>query len=249
MKTRSLFIDKLSVSVDQKIVLQDVSLEIEQSSVHALMGPNGSGKSTLAYALMGHPRYEIVSGSVYIGETDIIGLSPDKRARAGLFLAFQHPCEIPGVSVASFLREAYMTVTGKVVSVVDFRALLENCMEQLAIDKMFAQRGLNEGFSGGEKKRFEVLQLLMLKPTIVILDEIDSGLDIDSLKIVAQGIAYARAENPIMSIVLITHYQRILEYIIPDHVHILQEGGITASGDAALVMKLEQGGYDAIKKV
>ncbi|HSC25340.1 MAG TPA: Fe-S cluster assembly ATPase SufC [Candidatus Babeliales bacterium] len=243
----SLLINNLYVSVIDKPVLYDIDLTINFGTIHVIMGPNGSGKSSLAYALMGHPSYAITSGTVSMNESDITTLSVHERAKNGLFLSFQHPCEIPGVSVASFLKEAYISVTGEKITVVEFQKLLIARCEQLAIDPTFTTRGLNEGFSGGEKKRFELLQLLILQPKIAILDEIDSGLDIDSLKIVAMGIEYARKENPMMSIILITHYQRILNYIIPDHVHILSEGRIIIAGDASIVNKIELHGYDQLK--
>jgi len=247
-KSALLLINKLSVSVLDKPVLYDIDLCINTGLIHAIMGPNGSGKSTLAYALMGHPNYRVTSGSVLLNGTDLNFLSVHERAKNGLFLAFQHPCEIPGVSVASFLKEAYIAVTGQHISAADFQVLLRERCAQLGIDPAFMARSLNDGFSGGEKKRLELLQLLILQPKLVILDEIDSGLDIDSLKIVADGIALARKENPAMSIILITHYQRILNYIMPDYVHVLCDGRIVASGDGAVAYVLEAKGYDAWKK-
>jgi Fe-S cluster assembly ATP-binding protein len=247
-KSAFLLINKLSVAVLDKPVLHDIDLQINTGVIHAIMGPNGSGKSTLAYALMGHPSYAVTSGAVLLNGTDLSLLSVHERAKKGIFLAFQHPCEIPGVSVASFLKEAYMAVTGAHIAAADFQKLLTARCEQLLIDPLFTARGLNEGFSGGEKKRLELLQLFMLRPRIVILDEIDSGLDIDSLKIVADGIALARKENPDMSIILITHYQRILNYITPDYVHVLCDGRIVASGDSTVAHMLESKGYDGWKK-
>lgn len=195
--------------------------------------------------MAGHPHYAITAGSVELNGFDIGGVMlPHERARNGLFLSFQHPLEIPGVSVASFLKESYIAATGKHIAVADFnRLLIERC-NQLKIDSSFVARAVNVGFSGGEKKRLELLQLLILQPKLAILDEIDSGLDIDSLKIVAQGIELARKENPTMGIVLITHYQRILNYIVPDCVHVLQKGCLEFSGDASLVQRLEAKGYD-----
>jgi Fe-S cluster assembly ATP-binding protein len=242
-----LSINKLAVIVLDKPVLYGIDLNINEGDIHAIMGPNGSGKSTLAYALMGHPNYTVVSGSVLLNGTNLLALPIYERARAGLFLAFQHPCEIPGVSIASFLKEAYGAVTGIHISVADFQVLLHERCAQLKIDPLFMARSLNDGFSGGEKKRLELLQLLMLRPKLVILDEIDSGLDIDSLKIVADGLALARKENPAMSIILITHYQRILNYITPDYVHVLCDGRIVVSGDGAVAHVLESKGYDAWK--
>jgi len=248
-KSALLSINNISVSVLDKPVLYDIALDVNAGTIHAVMGPNGSGKSTLAYVLMGHPGYAITSGSVLLNGVSIADMPIHERAKNGLFLAFQHPCEIPGVSVASFLKEAYMAVTGKHIAVTDFQTLLLERCAQLNIDSSFIARSLNVGFSGGEKKRFELLQLLILRPKIAILDEIDSGLDIDSLKIVAQGIELARKENPDMSILLITHYQRILNYIVPDHVHVLCDGRIVLSGDATVAHTLEAQGYDGFKTI
>ena len=241
-----LHITNLSVAHKKQPILSNVHLAIKPGSVHALMGPNGSGKSTLAYTLMGHPQYTITHGSIVLKDQDITTLPADKRARAGLFLAFQHPYAIPGVTVFDFLKEAHRAVTGKQVSVQEFKELLEQTMQLLAIDPAFCTRALNDGFSGGEKKRLEMLQLLMLNPDVAVLDEIDSGLDIDALKIVAQSISYAKSKNPALSILIITHYQRILDYVQPDCVHILCGGTIVTSGDYTLVHEIEQKGYDAI---
>ncbi len=234
----------LNVSIEDEVILNDVNLAIAQGSVHALMGPNGSGKSTLAYTLAGHPRYTVTSGSVTLSEQDIVQLSPDKRAKLGLFLAFQQPYEIPGLSVFTFLKEAHQAITGNSLSVKEFQDLLQAHMKLLQFDSSFMYRNLNEGFSGGEKKRLEVLQMLVLQPTLVILDEIDSGLDIDALNIVGQAIGYARKENPALSVILITHYQRILHYIQPDYVHVLCNGTIVQSGDYTLAHEIEQKGYN-----
>ena len=244
-----LLINNIFVSVIDKPVLYDISLSINPGAIHAIMGPNGSGKSSLAYALMGHPSYIVTSGSVLLNGTDIATMPVYERAKNGLFLSFQHPCEVPGVSVGAFLKEAYSAVTGQHIAVADFQKLLIARCQQLSIDPAFTARGLNEGFSGGEKKRLELLQLLLLQPKVAILDEIDSGLDIDSLKIVAAGIELARKENPAMSIVLITHYQRILNYIIPDYVHVLCDGRVVASGDAQVARELELKGYDGFKSI
>lgn len=243
-----LHIKNLCVDVAEKHILRGINLSISPGTVHALMGPNGSGKSTLAYSLMGHPSYTIIDGSLYLYETDIGSLTPDKRARAGLFLSFQQPFSLPGVKAHTFLLEAYRAMTGLMISVPDFKTLLEEQMLRLSIDPAFAYRDVNDGFSGGEKKKFELLQLVLLKPKIAILDEIDSGLDIDALKVVAEGIAYARTQNPDISILLITHYQRILQYIAPDYVHIIDKGMVVASGNLDLVHALEQKGYDAYRK-
>lgn len=242
-KSTLLDIKNLSVSVNDKPILYNINLNINSHTIHAIMGPNGSGKSSLAYTLMGHPYYHITSGQVMLNDVDITNMPVHERAKNGLFLSFQHPCEIPGVSVAAFLKEAYIAVTGQHIAVADFQQLLLERCKQLSIDPAFIQRSL-EGFSGGEKKKLELLQLLMLKPKIVILDEIDSGLDVDALKVVAAGIALARQENPHMAIILITHYQRILDYIVPDYVHILCDGRIITFGDAQVAKDLEAKGYD-----
>lgn len=242
-----LHIKNLCVDIAEKRILHGISLSMAPGTVHALMGPNGSGKSTLAYSLMGHPAYRIINGSIDLYDTDIGTLTPDKRARAGLFLSFQQPFSLPGVRAHTFLLEAYRAVTGAMISIADFKNLLEEHMHRLSIDPSFAYRDVNDGFSGGEKKKFELLQLVLLKPKIAILDEIDSGLDIDALKIVSQGIAYARTQNPDMSILLITHYQRIFLHIAPDYVHIIDKGTVVASGSLELVHALEQKGYDAYR--
>jgi Fe-S cluster assembly ATP-binding protein len=241
-----LSISNLCVSLDnEQPIIKNFSLNIQPGFVHAIMGPNGSGKSTLAYTLMGHPRYTIKQGSITYKDQDISILSPDKRAKLGIFLAFQHPYEIPGVSVLTFLKEAHHAITGTLINLKDFQATLQAKMQLLSIDPNFMHRNLNEGFSGGEKKRLEMLQLLILKPSLVILDEIDSGLDIDALKAISQALNQARTENPMMSVIIITHYQRLLHYIIPDYVHIMQKGTLIKSGDAQLADQLEQKGYDA----
>jgi Fe-S cluster assembly ATP-binding protein len=238
-----LSLNNIFISVLDKPVLYDIDLKINAGSIHAVMGPNGSGKSSLAYALAGHPNYVATSGSILFNGQDLLAMPVHERVRNGLFLSFQHPVEIPGVSVASFLKEAYIAVTGNHISPVEFHDLLRKRCEQLKIDNSFTTRAVNVGFSGGEKKRLELLQLLMLQPKLAILDEIDSGLDIDSLKIVAAGIELARTENPHLSIILITHYQRILDYLVPDYVHVLREGKLEFSGDAGVAHLLEAKGY------
>jgi Fe-S cluster assembly ATP-binding protein len=242
-------INNLCVSVNDKPVLYDINLSICSQAIHAIMGPNGSGKSSLAYALMGHPHYRITAGAVTLNDVDIITMPVHERAKQGLFLSFQYPCEISGVSVTSFLKEAYSAVTGTHISVADFQKLLLERCDQLSIDHSFIARGLNEGFSGGEKKRLELLQLLLLRPKVAILDEIDSGLDVDSLKIVAAGLQIAQKENPAMAIILITHYQRILNYIVPDYVHVLCDGRLVSSGDAQVALNVEAKGYDEFRNI
>lgn len=237
-------ITNLFVSIAEKQVLKDINLHIEPSSVHAIMGPNGSGKSTLAYTLMGHPLYAIISGSIQFKGADISSLSIDKRAQMGIFLAFQNPLEIPGVTVFNFFKEAHAAITKKIIPVKEFQQFLFEQMDILNIDQAFAYRHLNAGFSGGEKKRLELLQLLMLKPQLAILDELDSGLDVDAIKIVAAGLQAARKENPRMSIIMITHYPRLLNYIIPDAVHVIQTGTIMQTGSAHLAQHIEQKGYE-----
>lgn len=239
-----LIIKNLSVSIGNNQILNNVSLAIKSGEAHAIMGPNGSGKSTLAYAIVGHPRCEVTSGAIFFEGKNITEMSVDMRARLGLFLSFQQPYEIPGVSVFTFLHEAYRASTNAKISVKKFEWLLKEKMSILKIDYAFEHRALNEGFSGGEKKRFELLQLLVLQPKCAILDEIDSGLDVDALKMVADGIKHARAQNPEMSILLITHYQRILKHVIPDMVHVLQNGTITNSGDALLADEIDRNGYN-----
>ncbi len=240
--------NNLTVSINGISILKNITLSIQRGTIHVIMGPNGSGKSTLAYTLMGHPNYAITNGSIVFGDEDITNLSPDKRAKRGLFLAFQQPQEIPGVSVIIFLKEACRALKGTSFVTETFQTVVEQRMRQLQIDQAFLYRNLNDGFSGGEKKRFEMLQLLVLEPKLVVLDEIDSGLDIDALKIVAQGLTYAKKENPDLSILLITHYQRILDYITPDFVHVLCDGLLVASGGPELALALEQKGYDGYRK-
>jgi Fe-S cluster assembly ATP-binding protein len=242
-----LIIKNLCVSIDQKPILKAINFDIKPGEIHALMGPNGSGKSTLAYTLMGHPAYVVSSGSVHLNNQELMGLSIDKRAQAGIFLAFQNPLEIPGVTVFTFLKEAHCAITKKALSPKEFQQLLFEQMDILQIDHAFAYRNLNAGFSGGEKKRLELLQLLVLKPQVAILDEIDSGLDVDAIKIVAQGLQAAREQNSSMSLIIITHYPRLLTFIQPDVVHFLFFGTIIAQGPANLAHTIEQRGYDAIQ--
>lgn len=247
-----LTIRSLHVNVDGKEILKGVDLTIQQGMVHALMGPNGTGKSTLAYALMGHPNYEVTAGEAWFKEKNILELEPDERARLGIFLAFQYPVAIPGVSVANFLRTAInarrkaVKPEDKGIPVPEFRKLLKDRMDLLRMDHSFAGRYLNEGFSGGEKKRAEILQMAALRPEIAVLDETDSGLDIDALRIVSEGVNALR--GPELGVLVITHYQRILNYIKPDAVHIMMGGRIVESGGADLALHLEEHGYDWVRE-
>jgi len=244
MADELLKIEGLKVSVEGKQILNGVDLTVNRGEVHAIMGPNGSGKSTLANALMGHPRYAVTAGSVTFKGQNILGLPPDERARRGLFLAFQYPTAIPGVTMVNFLRQAMKAVRGEDVPVREFREKLLATMKMLKMDEEFARRYVNEGFSGGEKKRAEVLQMGILDPDLAVLDETDSGLDIDALRTVAEGVN--ALTTPKLGVVLITHYQRLLNYITPEFVHILYQGRIIQSGGAELALQLEEQGYDPI---
>jgi Fe-S cluster assembly ATP-binding protein len=228
-------------------ILRGVSLTVAAGEVHAIMGPNGSGKSTLASALLGSPEYEITGGRILFNGDDVTDWPTDVRAKAGMFLAFQYPQEIPGVSVIQFLRQALSARKGVDLSVLELRLATMEWMKRLGMDSSFVDRYLNEGFSGGEKKRNEIMQMAVLEPEIAILDETDSGLDIDALRIVAKGIREVRAARPTMGVVLITHYQRLLDELQPDHVHILVGGRIVASGGMELAAQLEDAGYEAFR--
>ena len=255
----SLEIKDLVVSVEGKTILNGIDLVVQSGSVHAIMGPNGSGKSTLSLAIMGHPKYKVARGGVLLDGIDLLKLPVDVRARAGVFLAFQYPSAIPGVSVANFLRTAINARraapgadgTGEVkkndMPIPQFRKLLAEKMKLLGVDDSFITRSVNDGFSGGEKKRLEILQMHMFQPRFAILDETDSGLDIDALKVVAEGIDAMR--SPDVGMLLITHYQRVLEYLRPDAVHVLVDGRIVASGDAELARTVEERGFDAFRPV
>lgn len=246
-------ITDLHVSVEDKPILKGVNLEIRQGEIHALMGLNGSGKSTLAYTLVGHPKYEVTSGSIEIDGTPITELDPCERARLGLFLAFQYPVTIPGVKVADFLRHAVTNVRNPnrkegeaLIPMKEFRKELKSRMEELDMDTEFARRYLNEGFSGGEKKRMEILQLAMLQPKFAILDETDSGLDSDAVRVVSEGLR--RLAGPQMGVLIITHHDRLLEYNIPQYTHVMLAGRIVETGDASLAHELHNDGYAALRQ-
>jgi len=247
-----LIVRNLHVSIDDKPILKGLNLIVNQGEVHAIMGPNGTGKSTLAYTLMGHPSYEVTEGEVIFKGLDLLSLKADERSRLGLFLAFQYPVAIPGVSLANFLRTALNArrkagnPQDKGIPVPEFRKTLKQKMELLKMDPVFAGRYLNDGFSGGEKKRAEILQMATLQPEIAILDETDSGLDIDALRIVAEGVNALR--GPDLGVMVITHYQRILNYIKPDIVHVMLDGRIVESGGADLALHLEEHGYDWVRE-
>lgn len=235
------------VQVEGKEVVKGVTLTIEKGSSHALMGKNGSGKSSLSNALMGHPHYEITSGQALLNGKSVTDMEPDERSRAGLFLAFQYPQSVPGVTVANFMRTALMAHRGEDADMRNFRKELYATMDELEIDHAFAGRYINDGFSGGEKKRLEILQMKMLQPKIALLDETDSGLDIDALKIVAEGINKFRTKDN--GILLVTHYQRILDYVTPDFVHVMIDGKIVKTGGPEVAHELEAQGYDSFTNV
>ena len=237
-------VDHLAVRVEGKDILHDVTFVVERGSVHALMGPNGSGKTTLASALMGHPRYTATGGRIAVDGNDVTFAKPDERAKAGIFLSFQYPVEIPGVSVQNFLRTAWRSLHGGRLDHAVFSARLKGALEELHIEPAFAKRPINEGFSGGEKKRMEMLQLAVLQPKYAILDETDSGLDVDAMKVVAASIERARHDG--VGILLITHYPRMLEYVVPTVVHVLVDGRLTQSGGKELAYDIERVGYREI---
>ncbi|MDP2777009.1 MAG: Fe-S cluster assembly ATPase SufC [Anaerolineales bacterium] len=245
-------IKNLHVSIEDKEILKGLSLTINQSEIHAIMGPNGTGKSTLAYTLMGHPNYTVTEGEIIFKGKNVLELEPDERSREGIFLAFQYPVAIPGVTVANFLRTAINSRRraenheDKGMPIPEFRKMLKEKMDMLKMDHSFAGRYLNDGFSGGEKKRAEILQLATLKPEIAILDETDSGLDIDALRIVAEGVN--ALSGPELGVLVITHYQRLLNYIKPNFVHIMLDGRIVESGGADLALHLEDQGYDWVRE-
>jgi Fe-S cluster assembly ATP-binding protein len=236
---------KVSVETDQgtKHILKGVDLTIEQGSIHAVMGPNGSGKSTLAYTIAGHPKYHVEGGSITLDGEDVLKMTVDARARAGLFLAMQYPVEIPGVTVTNFLRTAKTAIDGEAPAIRGWSKQVRESMAALRMDPVFAERNVNEGFSGGEKKRHEILQLELLKPRFAVLDETDSGLDVDALKIVSEGVNRAHKDTG-LGVLLITHYTRILRYIHPDFVHVFVDGRVAEEGGPELADRLENEGYD-----
>lgn len=252
MSSSILKISELCVAVEEKPILKGVNLEVKQGEIHALMGPNGSGKSTLAYALMGHPKYEITDGQVEIDGTSLLDLEPDARARLGLFLAFQYPVTIPGVKVADFLRHAVSNIRNPIrkegeglIPMREFRKELKQRMDELDMDPEFARRYLNEGFSGGEKKRMEILQLAMLRPKFAILDETDSGLDSDAVRFVSESLS--RLTGPDMAVIIITHHERLLEFNKPQFTHVMLAGRIVEDGDSRLAHELHDQGYAGVR--
>ena len=245
---KSLVIKDLHVNIGDREIIQGLSLTIERGKVHAIMGPNGSGKSTLSKVIAGHPDYTVTGGEVLMDGENILGLEPDERARKGIFLAFQYPMEVPGVTIANFLRAAVQArlPEGEELEATEYYHRLYEKMDLLEMNRAFTARSVNEGFSGGEKKRCEILQMAMLEPKYAILDETDSGLDIDALKIVSHGVNVLR--GPERGILLITHYQRLLDYIVPDYVHVMVDGRIVMSGGKELALELESKGYDWVKE-
>ena len=247
---------RVKIEGEDKEILRGINLTVEAGKIHAIMGPNGSGKSTLAYTLAGHPRYEVTDGEAWYKGQNVLELEPEERSRLGLFLAFQYPVAIAGVSVANFLRAAVNShraeegkdPKGTAIPVAEFRKRMQQRMQLLEMSPEFARRYLNEGFSGGEKKRLEILQMAMLEPSMAIMDETDSGLDIDALKVVANGVNMVKQSNPEMGALVITHYQRLLNYIKPDFVHVLVDGQIVREGGPELALELDEKGYDFIRE-
>src|SRR3989338_4031269 len=237
-----LVIEGLHAEIDGKEILKGVTLCIKSGEIHAVMGPNGAGKSTLSHVIMGHPKYAVTKGDIKLDGESILGLSPYKRAKKGIFMSFQYPAEVPGVSIGSFLRNAYNAVSGKEVPVLEFQKFVKEKSEMLGIKQDFIKRGLNEGFSGGKKKKCEILQLAVLSPKMAILDETDSGLDVDALRIVSEGINRIKSAAG-MGVMLITHYNRILKHVRPDFVHIMRDGRIVQSGEGDLAVEIEERGY------
>ncbi|MEW2358693.1 Fe-S cluster assembly ATPase SufC [Spirillospora sp. NPDC029432] len=247
LEIRDLHVSVADGADGTKEILRGVDLAVKAGETHAIMGPNGSGKSTLAYAIAGHPKYEVTAGTVTLDGEDVLAMSVDERARAGLFLAMQYPVEVPGVSVSNFLRSAVTAVRGEAPKLREFTKETKKAMDALSIDPSFAQRSLNEGFSGGEKKRHEILQLELLKPKVAVLDETDSGLDVDALKVVSEGVNRFGAAGD-TGVLLITHYTRILRYVKPDFVHVFAGGRVVAEGGPELADELENEGYEKYVK-
>jgi Fe-S cluster assembly ATP-binding protein len=241
-------VEELHVAVGGHEILRGIDLVVAEGEVHALMGPNGSGKSTLANALLGSPAYQVTSGSVRLRGEDVTAWAPDARAKAGMFLAFQYPEEISGVSVTQFLRQAMSARTGEERSVLEVRMALGEWMERLGMDPAFAERYLNEGFSGGEKKRNEILQMALLQPDVAVLDETDSGLDVDALAVVANGVQAVRQARPALGVLLVTHYTKVLELLRPDVVHVLFDGRLVERGGTELARRLEEEGYESWRR-
>ena len=239
-----LLLDNITVCIDKKTILKKLKLDLPLGSLHVIMGKNGSGKSSLASMLMGHPLYEITEGSVLYKNQDLRSISIQDRSKQGIFLAFQQPISIPGVTVFQFLKEIYTAANKPVISPVELQQLLESLLQQIGLDTSFLSRGLHENFSGGEKKRLEIVQMLLLEPQLIILDEIDSGLDVDALRIIGTVVQKYMQDNKDVSCIIITHYRRILDYLKPDVVHIMNQGTIVHSGDASLSYEIEQKGYD-----
>lgn len=239
-------VKNLHVNVEGKEILKGIDLDIFEGKVHVIMGPNGAGKSTLSNAIMAHPKYEVVDGDIIFKGENINELKADERAKCGIFMSFQNPEEVAGVTVSNFIRASRMSITGEKESIIEFQRELEEKMESLSMDKTYAQRYLNLGFSGGEKKKTEILQMAMLNPSLVMLDETDSGLDIDAVRIVSENIEKFRSENK--SIIIITHHRAILSKINPDYVHVLMDGKIVKTSDASLISKIQEEGYSWIKE-
>lgn len=245
MENKLLKINDLKIKIEEKEILKGLNLEIGKGEVHAIMGPNGAGKSTLANTLMGHPKYSVINGEMLFEGELINELKVDERARKGIFLSFQYPEEVPGITVENFLRTAKGATTGKTIGIMPFRKALKEKMKLLKMDESYAQRYLNLGFSGGEKKKNEILQMAILEPKLAILDETDSGLDVDAVRIVSEGVSKLRGEEN--SILIITHHNRILDYLKPDYIHILMDGKIVKTGDMSLAKEIEEKGYDVIR--
>ena len=241
-------IKQLNARVEEKEILHDINLQIHKGETHVLMGPNGAGKSTLGHVLMGNPKYHISSGNIIFKGNDITGESTDKRARDGIFLSFQEPLEVPGLSLESFIRNALAQRTGSHVKLWEFKKQLQKAMEVLQMEPSYAERDLNVGFSGGEKKKSEILQLMMLKPSLAILDETDSGLDVDAVRLASEGIHVYQQENPDSSLLIITHSTKILEFLHVDYTHVMVNGHIIATGDASLIEQINREGYEQFKE-